>query len=195
VTTPGRKAVFLDRDGVLNRPIAGDRGGERPPWRVSELELLPGVETACSLLRASGALLVVVTNQPDIGHGRVGRSEVTGLNDRLAELLSLDAVYMCPHPQGVGCPWRKPAPGMLQQAAADLRIDFAVSWLVGDRWVDIAAGRAVGVKTVLVRRVGSWDATSAGPPPPGLFADVGVAGLLEAVPIIGSPRSGCSLRA
>jgi D-glycero-D-manno-heptose 1,7-bisphosphate phosphatase len=156
-------------------------GGERPPWTTQELDLLPDVAAACAALKERNVLLVVVTNQPDIASGRVDAASVDAIDDTLVELLGIDAVYVCPHDNGAGCACRKPRPGMLLDAAADYSIDLAASWIVGDRWVDIAAGRAAGVRTALVERATSWNPTSAGPPPSGLVPDVRVTSLLEAV--------------
>jgi D-glycero-D-manno-heptose 1,7-bisphosphate phosphatase len=175
------RAVFLDRDGVLNRAVPTPIGGERPPWNTQELEVLPGVVSACAALRERGLLLVIVTNQPDIASGRVAAAAVDAIDETLVELLEIDAVYVCPHSSGAGCACRKPRPGMLLDAASDHSIDLAASWLVGDRWVDIAAGRAAGVRTALISRAMSWNPTSAGAPPPDLLADLCVASLSEAV--------------
>ena len=178
------RAAFLDRDGVLNRSVTVDGGGERPPWSVEELDVLPEVQEACAWLRALGIVTVIVTNQPDIAYGQVDGSTVDAINDRLCEELALDAVYVCPHGAADDCACRKPRPGMLLKAAADHSIDLEASWMVGDRWVDIAAGRAAGVRTVLIERPGSWAATGAGSPHADLVPDARVRSLFEAVQLI-----------
>ena len=94
------------------------------------------------------------------------------------------AVYTCPHDGADGCDCRKPLPGMIVRAAADLDLELSRSWLVGDRWVDIAAGNAAGVRSILVDRPGSWDPTSAGPPPTSLRPYALVSGIREAVDVI-----------
>lgn len=184
-----RWAAFLDRDGVLNRGVRVEGGGERPPWREDELELLPDAEEACTQLRAEGALLVVVTNQPDIAYGKVDAATVDAINDILSDRLGIDAFYVCPHGAGEDCACRKPRPGMLLEAAADHSIDLAASWMVGDRWVDIAAGRSAGARTVLIERPTSWAPTGAGTAPADLGPDARARSLLEAVQLILSGNS------
>ena len=145
---------------MLTEPVIAD-GRERPPWTTDELRFLPGVSTAVAELREAGFLLVAVTNQPDIGRGTAQASVVATINDLVSTTLDLDALFMCPHDGIAGCDCRKPLPGMLLDAARALDIDLPGSWLIGDRWVNIAAGRAAGVRTVLLERPGSWHATSA----------------------------------
>jgi D-glycero-D-manno-heptose 1,7-bisphosphate phosphatase len=144
------RAVFLDRDGVLNRALERE-GKPYPPTRLEELEILPGVPEACALLKQAGYKLVVVTNQPDVGRGTLAREVVETLNAHLCRRLPLDRVEVCYHPGGaVECDCRKPKPGMVLRAARALNIDPARSWMVGDRWRDIDCGRAAGCQTVLI---------------------------------------------
>lgn len=144
-----QKAVFLDRDGVLNRPIL--RGGKSyPPGDLSQLEILPGVAEALDELRSAGFLLVVVTNQPDVARGAAQRQDVELINAELCERLPLDDVRVCYHDDRDSCHCRKPLPGMILEAARDLRIDLQKSYIVGDRWRDIEAGRRAGCRTVFI---------------------------------------------
>src|SRR5579863_813961 len=113
-----RKAVFLDRDGVLNRVVVQD-GRPYPPATLAQLELLPGVRDACAALRAAGYLLVMITNQPDISRGEQTRETVDQMNQWLKSELQLDDVRVCPHDDGERCGCRKPEPGMLTAAARD----------------------------------------------------------------------------
>lgn len=144
-----RRAVFLDRDGVLNRAVM--RGG-RPfsPASAEETELLEGVEAACRALKAAGFLLICVTNQPDIARRTRTRAEVEAINEKLKSALGLDDVRMCPHDDGDGCACRKPKPGLLLDAARDFDIDLKSSIMVGDRWRDVEAGKQAGCRTVFV---------------------------------------------
>jgi D-glycero-D-manno-heptose 1,7-bisphosphate phosphatase len=187
--TVRRPAVFLDRDGVVTDPVLVG-GRERPAWSLAELVVTTGAADAVRALREAGFALVVVTNQPDIARGGLTPEVLAGIHEHLGSRLVLDAVYVCPHDGAEGCDCRKPSPGMLLRAAADLDLDLARSWLVGDRWVDIAAGRAAGVRTVLVERPGSFAPTSAGAPPHNLAPDFVVAGVVDAAgAIIQATRS------
>lgn len=144
-----RRAVFLDRDGVINRAIVRD-GRPYPPMSLNELEILPGVAEALVRLRGAGFLNVVVTNQPDVGARKVSRSVVDALHATLVEQLAIDRVKVCYHVEADGCACRKPKPGMLREAAAELAIDLPASYLVGDRWRDIEAGQAAGVQCFFI---------------------------------------------
>jgi len=146
-----RRAVFLDRDGVINRAV--ERAGlPYPPANLAEFEILPGVPAACAQLKKAGFLLIVATNQPDVGRGTMAQAVVEGIHAHLLAQLPVDRVEVCFHP-GKGasdCDCRKPKPGMLLRAARELGIDLAQSWMVGDRWRDIDCGRAAGCKTVFI---------------------------------------------
>lgn len=149
--TRGYAAVFLDRDGVLNRAEVRD-GKPYAPRRLQDFRLLPGVAAAVTMLKQAGFLIVVVTNQPDIGNGLVALTEVEAMHARLRARLRVDAIEVCPHGDGDGCECRKPAPGLLLAAARRLSIDLNGSFIVGDRWRDIIAGREAGCYTVFVDR-------------------------------------------
>jgi D-glycero-D-manno-heptose 1,7-bisphosphate phosphatase len=146
-----RRAVFLDRDGVLNAVLLKD-GLPRSPTDLAALEILPGVADALRLLQAHGFLRIVVTNQPDVARGRVTREAVENIHRHLLATLPLDAIFVCYHDDADLCACRKPRPGLLRDAAAAHGVDLARSVLVGDRWRDIEAGQAAGCTTVLVRR-------------------------------------------
>ena len=144
-----RRAVFLDRDGVLNRAIVRN-GTPYPPSGLAELEVLPGVVDACTALRAAGFLLIVVSNQPDVARGTQRREVVEAINDALCARGPLDDIRVCYHDEPDGCTCRKPRPGLLLEAARDWQIDLANSFMVGDRWKDIEAGRRAGCTTILI---------------------------------------------
>jgi D-glycero-D-manno-heptose 1,7-bisphosphate phosphatase len=153
VTEARHAAVFLDRDGVLNRSVYRD-GVPSPPASLDEFELMPGVRDAVDQLRGAGYLLVVVTNQPDIARGTQAASVVDAMNGIVLDELGIDAVLVCPHDDADDCACRKPKPGLLLEAMERFDIDLDRSFMVGDRWRDIAAGRAAGCRTV---QVGSLD--------------------------------------
>ena len=144
-----RRAVFLDRDGVLNRARVVD-GRPYPPRDLAALSILPGVAAACAALAGKGFLLVGVSNQPDIARGLTPAATVAAINRHLAAALGLDDLRVCPHDDGDRCACRKPRPGLLLAAARDFDIDLRCSIMVGDRWRDVAAGRAAGCRTVFV---------------------------------------------
>jgi len=145
----GRRAVFLDRDGVLNRFFVRD-GVTHPPANLGELEILPGVPEALARLAGAGFRLVAVTNQPDVARGTQSRAAVEAINARLAELLPLATIVTCYHDDAKHCDCRKPKPGMLTQAAASGGIELGRSFMVGDRWSDVVAGQAAGCRSVLI---------------------------------------------
>jgi len=144
-----RRAVFLDRDGVISRPLLG-AGRPCAPQSFNQLEMLPGVPAALAALKAGGFRLVVVTNQPDIARGTTPRAVVDAMNDWLQSVLPLDAVFMCAHDDEDRCLCRKPRPGLITRAAAELGVECAASYMVGDRWRDIEAGRRAGCTTLFV---------------------------------------------
>jgi D-glycero-D-manno-heptose 1,7-bisphosphate phosphatase len=142
-------AMFLDRDGVINRAVIR-AGVPCPPASLNELEILPGVPAALAALRAGGYRLVVVTNQPDVARGSTSREFVCDIHARLADTLTLDAILTCFHDDAADCECRKPKPGLLLQAARELSLDLASSFMVGDRWRDVEAGRRAGCRTFYV---------------------------------------------
>ena len=144
-------AVFLDRDGVINRPLERD-GLPYPPASLKEFEILPDVPAACARLKQAGFLLVVVTNQPDVGRGTLKKEIVEAIHAEMCRRLPIDRVEVCYHP-GKGqsdCDCRKPKPGMLLRAARELGIDLVQSWMVGDRWRDIDCGHAAGCRMIFI---------------------------------------------
>lgn len=144
-----RRAVFLDRDGVLNRGVMVE-GRLHPPRTADEVEILPGVPEACRDLAGAGLLLIGVTNQPDVARGTQTRDEVQRINQRLLRSLPLLEIRTCFHDDADGCACRKPRPGLLLEAAREHDIDLRQSFMVGDRWTDVAAGAAAGCLTFLI---------------------------------------------
>jgi D-glycero-D-manno-heptose 1,7-bisphosphate phosphatase len=159
--------VFLDRDGVLNDVRVSGRA-VISPRNLFELRLANGVQEQTTRLREAGFRLIAVSNQPDIARGLTSMAAVEELNQVLIKSLGLDGSYFCPHEDSDNCVCRKPHPGMILSAAFELDIDLDRSYLVGDRWVDIAAAEAAGIDGLLLERPYSWNPTSSGQPPPGL---------------------------
>lgn len=144
-----RPAVFLDRDGVLVIPEFRD-GRSFAPRTLADFRIYPHAKEALARLRDAGFVLVVVTNQPDIGNGKVTAEVVAQMHDIMIEALPIDRVELCPHGQSAGCDCRKPKPGMILKAAHACEIDLAASYMVGDRASDVEAGRAAGCNTVFI---------------------------------------------
>jgi D-glycero-D-manno-heptose 1,7-bisphosphate phosphatase len=149
VSSGTRRAVFLDRDGVLNRPVIRD-GKPYPPASPGEIEIPPDAGPALGDLKELGFLLLVVSNQPDVARGTQERAVVEAINSVLKAVLPLDDFFLCYHDDGDRCECRKPLPGLLFQAAERYPIDLSCSFLVGDRWRDIDAGAGAGCKTILI---------------------------------------------
>lgn len=149
-------AIFLDRDGTLNVDVGYLH-------RMDQLELFPWTADALRLLKRAGFLLVVVTNQAGIARGMIAPEFIPAAHAEMRRRLQrggadLDALYFCPHhPDGtvkelaIECRCRKPAPGMIEDAVRDLRIDVSRSWVIGDKWLDVQLGHAAGARSILVR--------------------------------------------
>lgn len=134
---------------MLNRALVRD-GKPYPPRRLEDLQVLPGVAEACRSLKASGFLLIVVTNQPDVARGDLTVEALSAVHRALASRIAVDAILFCPHDDPDGCGCRKPAPGLLLEAAERFGIVLDKSVMVGDRWRDVEAGRRAGCRTVFV---------------------------------------------
>ncbi len=143
------RGVFLDRDGVINKPVFRN-GMLRAPYELSEFEFLEGVPEAIELLRKARFKIVVVTNQPDVARGWQTREKVELINQHVLDRLKPDAIRACFHDNQDACECRKPKPGMLVQSAAALSIELKNSFMVGDRFTDVDAGKRAGCKTFLV---------------------------------------------
>jgi D-glycero-D-manno-heptose 1,7-bisphosphate phosphatase len=151
-----RPAVFLDRDGTLNIQMVRD-GKPYPPQTVDEFTLFPGAAGACARLAAAGYVLVVATNQPDVGRGVQSQEIVEAMHRKLQDLIpEIARIEVCYAPGASSAPdvpadpRRKPNPGMLVDAARTLDLDLTRSWMVGDRWRDIDCGRRADVRTVFI---------------------------------------------
>ncbi len=164
----GARAAFLDRDGVLNEGVPDPETGLlESPLHPDEVRLLPGVGPALGELAAAGFVLVGASNQPAAAKGKVSLEELIATQERVLELLVAEGVRFAAfklclhHPQGIvpelsgPCECRKPAPGMLLEAAAELALDLQSSWMIGDTDGDVGAGRNAGCRTVLVEYPGS----------------------------------------
>lgn len=150
-----RPAVFLDRDGVLNQALVRD-GLPFPPADLVQFKIDPDAAGECARLKAAGFILVVVTNQPDVGRGNQKREVVEAMHEELRRAIpSLDAIEVCYHAgarHGEPCECRKPKPGLLLRAASAHGLDLEQSFVVGDRWRDVDCARAAGCRAVFIDR-------------------------------------------
>ena len=170
-----RPAVFLDRDGVINRSLVRN-GRPYAPVALEDFSILPGVPEAIEALRYAGYLLIIVTNQPDVGAGKQSRDIVEAMHRVIDDRLGINIFEVCYHVDGDNCLCRKPKPGMILNAARAYEIALDRSWMIGDRWRDVAAGRAAGCRTVFL----DYDYDEPKPQ----YCDVIVRSLAEAIPII-----------
>ena len=160
------KAVFLDRDGVINELVYyQERGIIDSPFTVEHFRLLPGVGKAIKKLREMGYKIVLVSNQPGIAKGHMSEETLDKIRQKMKEELAkdeafLDGEYYCfHHPEAkvkrlkANCECRKPKPGLLLQAAQDMDIDLSQSWMIGDGLTDVKAGKGAGCRTILLGRM------------------------------------------
>ena len=143
------RAIFLDRDGVLNHAIVRE-GKPYPPSSIDEFIIFPGLAERLARIKEKGFFLIVVTNQPDVARGKITHKIVNAFNRLLREQLPIDHVLVCFHDDSDKCDCRKPLPGLLHQAQERFNLDLDHSYMVGDRWRDIGAGTAAGCTTVFV---------------------------------------------
>jgi D-glycero-D-manno-heptose 1,7-bisphosphate phosphatase len=145
------RAAFLDRDGVLVETLVRD-GRAHAAVTLEQFRVCPDAGAQVARLRAAGLRPIVFTNQPEVGRGTLSPQTLETMHARLREAVDVDDILVCVHTDGEGCACRKPRPGMLRAAARTWGLDLAASFVVGDRWRDIDAGRAVGCYTVLIER-------------------------------------------
>lgn len=143
------KAIFLDRDGVINQANLVN-GKPISPNDISELILLPKVKKALQLLKDAGYVLIVITNQPDVARGKTKVEAVEAINQILKDSLPIDDIFTCYHDDIEDCSCRKPKPGNILKAADQYNINISNSFMIGDRWRDIEAGQCVGCKTFFI---------------------------------------------
>ena len=170
------RAVFLDRDGVINHSEVRD-GRPYGPETLEQFAILPGVREAIEAFRGAGYLVIVATNQPNVGARLQPIETVEAMHQILQKNLPLDGIKVCPHVDADNCACRKPKPGLLLEAAKEHDISLSHSWMIGDRWRDVAAGQAAGCRTVFIDHGYQREPRPRAP-------DVIVSSLLEAVPFV-----------
>lgn len=158
-----RKALFLDRDGVVNEVV--DDGEIRGARNLQELRIRPGICGVVQDAKKYGFVTIVVTNQPDLANGKANRRDLGLVNEAIfSSVPALDYIATCPHLTSENCSCKKPKSGLITHFATELSLNLSESLLIGDRWVDIQAGATAGVRTILIETSYSWKATSAGKP-------------------------------
>ena len=146
-----KRAVFFDRDGVLNAAIVRN-GTPHPPASAEEVQIDPAAVDGIARLQSLGFLTIIITNQPDVARGMQSRDIVDAINASVQRETAVDAVYTCFHDNADHCDCRKPKPGLIFQAAEERGIDVRRSYLVGDRHGDVQAGLSAGCTTILIDR-------------------------------------------
>ena len=144
-----KKAVFLDRDGVINKAFIKE-GLPTSPHSLDELKILPGVKESVLRLKKLNFVCLVVTNQPDVTRGKINKNTVIKMNNFLQKEIKLDDFFVCYHDDEDNCECRKPKPGLLLQASKKWDVNLKKSFIIGDRWRDIQAGEKVGCKTIFL---------------------------------------------
>jgi D-glycero-D-manno-heptose 1,7-bisphosphate phosphatase len=143
------RAVFLDRDGVINRIILKN-GKSFSPRNIDEFTFCGGIADFLIESRRSGFLNIVFTNQPDIARGLMDSKTLQSIHDLVLNNLAVDDIFICPHDDADNCLCRKPKPGMLNDAAKKWKIDLNDSFVIGDQWKDVKAGKSAGCVTILL---------------------------------------------
>ena len=145
------RAVFFDRDGVLNSALL--RGGRTyAPLRLEDFELNPSASDAVKQIQDVGLETVIVTNQPELSVGTLDPTVLDAMHELIRSSLGIHHFYVCPHTSDAGCECHKPAPGLILDACMALDMDASGSYMVGDRWRDVGAGKAAGCTTILIKR-------------------------------------------
>lgn len=155
-----QKAIFLDRDGVINKAIV-QNGKPYPPATVEDIVFPSGTIEAIDSMRSSGYLVIVVTNQPDVAKGIQSKETVEAVHELIKQRFHVDDIKVCYHIDEDNCCCRKPKPGMIIDAAKEHTIDLKRSYMIGDRWLDIEAGKTAGCKTILVQPEIAYNETQA----------------------------------
>lgn len=149
-----KRAIFLDRDGVINEVLFRGRNNDKPiaPWKMDEFKLVPGIKKPLESLSQLGFLLFIVTNQPDIAKGLVNLNTVNKMNRIIMSKFPIKEIKVCPHIDSDNCNCRKPKPGMILELSRKWKIDTEQSFLIGDNWRDMKVGKRAGCKTILLDR-------------------------------------------
>ena len=144
-----RKAIFLDRDGTLNK-VYIENGLPISPSSLNKFKIIKGVKKSINRLKKLNFLCILITNQPDVFRGKISKKTVVKMNSYIKKKIKLDDMFVCYHDNEHNCSCRKPKPGLLVKASKKWKIDLNKSFMIGDRWKDILAGKKVGCKTIFI---------------------------------------------
>ena len=144
-----RKAIFLDRDGTLNKAYIKN-GLPISPSSLNKFKIIKGVKKSINRLKKLNFLCILITNQPDVFRGKISKKTVVKMNSYIKKKIKLDDMFVCYHDNEHNCSCRKPKPGLLVKASKKWKIDLNKSFMIGDRWKDILAGKKVGCKTIFI---------------------------------------------
>jgi len=144
-----RKAIFLDRDGTLNKAYI-ENGLPISPSSLNKFKIIKGVKKSINRLKKLNFLCILITNQPDVFRGKISKKTVVKMNSYIKKKIKLDDMFVCYHDNEHNCSCRKPKPGLLVKASKKWKIDLNKSFMIGDRWKDILAGKKVGCKTIFI---------------------------------------------
>lgn len=144
-----KKCVFIDRDGVLNRSNVIN-GKPYAPNNISNFIFLPRVNQAINILKKKKYLIIIITNQPDISNGKLKTNQLVKMNDKIYKYLKVDDIFVCTHSREENCNCRKPKIGLFKKAIKKYSIDTSLSYMVGDRKMDIEAGNKINLKTIFI---------------------------------------------
>jgi D-glycero-D-manno-heptose 1,7-bisphosphate phosphatase len=143
------KAIFLDRDGVINFSKIIN-GKPYAPTSLAEFKIIPNVKKALQLFKNKGYLLIIITNQPDVARMKISLENINEFHRVIKKLLPITEIFTCFHDDNDNCECRKPKPGKILDAVKKYNIDTSISYMIGDRWKDIEAGKNAGCKTVFI---------------------------------------------
>ena len=144
-----RKAIFLDRDGTLNKAYI-ENGLPISPSSLNKFKIIKGVKKSINRLKKLNFLCILITNQPDVFRGKISKKTVVKMNSYIKKKIKLEDMFVCYHDNEHNCSCRKPKPGLLVKASKKWKIDLKKSFMIGDRWKDILAGKKVGCKTIFI---------------------------------------------
>jgi D-glycero-D-manno-heptose 1,7-bisphosphate phosphatase len=155
------------------------------PWTVEDFSLIENTGIALKKLKNHGFSIYVVTNQPDISYGNLSQQTLRNIHIKMQSLLpEIEGIYVCPHSNGEGCSCRKPKDGLIKQVFLEHNLNLESSWMIGDRWVDIAAANSFKLRSILISNEESWKPNSSGVPGPEVRPTFEVRDILSAAELI-----------